>query len=417
MSAINAVTPPWIARADRAYGLLLQLVLPHAARNDRAGLMRQTFRDRCREVARGGRSFGGLLLGEILPDLLHAAWLEHFAAPAIVGRRRWLGWGAAIAATLGLALGANAIGDWYWQNYNPQRRFFQAEQAKQDRRMAAMREFIAYLDARPQPEDRAVGLWLRYLLIVDGLIVPEQELRELAARINALGSEGFTPATLAALAEACFPSDDCHRDALLAALGRAELDNGYAQLYRLSELSAPTGEGQAREAVKALTASRRVDGHEAEWMHHVLALRDQYARGNPELDRALYSVAAHRGRFQSGYFMVYGWCIRPSWVTEPEVAADCAKTAALFAPSGNTAGALAAAGIRNAQASDETERAEAKANLALWRGRWEQSSHRASYQSMERVWQGDDDSSVMSWQRAWRESSSEAAARARWLSG
>lgn len=420
MGAINMVTPPWIARADRAYGIALQFLLPQATRSDAAGLMRQAFRDRCREVSRGGRSLGGLLLGEILPDLMHAVWLEHFAAPAIVGRRRWLGWGAAIAATLAIAISANAIGDWFWRHYNPPRMFYLANKEKIDGRRDALRGFLDYLDTRPQPDAQVAGLWLRALLHENYLDLPgprseqerQEEVREaraMAQRINALAIDGLEPAALGALADACVPEDGCHRDRVLAALAKRAPGNGYFQLYRLRELTGSRREDEARAAMATLAGADYVDGREAEWMRTVLAWRDRFGGTNPAQDRALLEITSFLGRLQPGYFMVNAWCVKPTWLTQPAVASDCARVAALFERSGNSWGMLVAARIRAAQAVDDSERAAEQSEVDRL--------HRYMRYSVPESFRPEDEAAVARWVAAWRGANTEAEARRRWFAG
>lgn len=86
------------SRLDAAYGAALRLY-PRAYREQWAEPMRQAFRDRCREVARGERS-GLALLREALADLARGVGREHVAAAGTVSPPRlWL----ALACLLMLA--------------------------------------------------------------------------------------------------------------------------------------------------------------------------------------------------------------------------------------------------------------------------------------------------------------------------
>lgn len=68
--------PRWIARLDHVYGVLLHLY-PRRFRQDWSVEMRQAFRDRCREVARGERRLAGFLR-DIVPDLVTGAGRERY---------------------------------------------------------------------------------------------------------------------------------------------------------------------------------------------------------------------------------------------------------------------------------------------------------------------------------------------------
>jgi hypothetical protein len=61
--------PAWIGWALKAYGACLWLY-PRALREAHGNDMRQAFRDRCREVARGERAAWRTFLAELTPDLL-----------------------------------------------------------------------------------------------------------------------------------------------------------------------------------------------------------------------------------------------------------------------------------------------------------------------------------------------------------
>jgi hypothetical protein len=68
--------PRWLPRAEALYALALR-VYPQAFRAQWGDAMRQAFRDRCREVARGQRTALGLA-SELLPDLAFAGGRERF---------------------------------------------------------------------------------------------------------------------------------------------------------------------------------------------------------------------------------------------------------------------------------------------------------------------------------------------------
>lgn len=68
--------PRWLQRLDAAYGFALHLY-PRRFRREWEASLRQAFRDRCREVARGERK-PLALLSELLPDLAVSAGRERF---------------------------------------------------------------------------------------------------------------------------------------------------------------------------------------------------------------------------------------------------------------------------------------------------------------------------------------------------
>src|SRR3546814_20131103 len=68
--------PRWIGRLDALYGLALCLY-PRRFRSQWEAPMRQAFRDRCREIARGQRPPAALLT-ELLPDFAVGLGRERF---------------------------------------------------------------------------------------------------------------------------------------------------------------------------------------------------------------------------------------------------------------------------------------------------------------------------------------------------
>ena len=69
--------PRWLQRIDALYALALRLY-PRSFRREWEACMRQAFRDRCREVARGERKPLSLV-SELLPDLAAGAGRERFS--------------------------------------------------------------------------------------------------------------------------------------------------------------------------------------------------------------------------------------------------------------------------------------------------------------------------------------------------
>src|SRR5690606_19245592 len=68
--------PAWLRRLDALYALALHLY-PRRFRDAWGADMRQAFRDRCREVARGERRAVAMVL-ELIPDLAAGVGREQF---------------------------------------------------------------------------------------------------------------------------------------------------------------------------------------------------------------------------------------------------------------------------------------------------------------------------------------------------
>ena len=76
MTSGNDRDPAWIRLADRCYGIGLSL-FSSAHRREYGDLMRQAFRDRCREVARGDRGAWRTFALELTPDLVSGIGREN----------------------------------------------------------------------------------------------------------------------------------------------------------------------------------------------------------------------------------------------------------------------------------------------------------------------------------------------------
>jgi hypothetical protein len=94
--------PKWIGLALKAYDACLPLY-PREVREAHGEEMRQAFRDRCREVARGEQSAWRLFGRELMPDLLASAANSHVDAATRTSDRRLL-IGLALLSMFALAL-------------------------------------------------------------------------------------------------------------------------------------------------------------------------------------------------------------------------------------------------------------------------------------------------------------------------
>ena len=79
MRPAKTADPAWIKFADRCYAAALFL-FSTTHRNEYGPWMRQAFRDRCREVARGEHSAFRVLALELAPDLITSLGREHMQA-------------------------------------------------------------------------------------------------------------------------------------------------------------------------------------------------------------------------------------------------------------------------------------------------------------------------------------------------
>ncbi|HTM71503.1 MAG TPA: hypothetical protein VL118_11705 [Luteimonas sp.] len=237
--------PAWAGAADALYGAALRLY-PRAFRERWGEPMRQAFRDRCREVARGERS-GVALLHESLADIAAAAGREHAnAAGAVAPQRFWL----ALACLLLLA-GTLAA----------------REQLAYMVQLAGEAASVRWSQLQAALEDRALRhYWDDVADGLDGDVAPGAPTTRAFALLGGGSAErarGLLRDAMAAgdprafwlVATACQHDKACgiDVDAALARWQRVEPDNAAPALFAL-ERAAATGDAAGVESALSLAA-------------------------------------------------------------------------------------------------------------------------------------------------------------------
>ena len=284
--------PKWIALALRAYDACLPLY-PREVREAHGEEMRQAFRDRCREVARGQRG-AWQWFGEIGPDLIGSAARAH----AECGRSSdgQLLAGVLLLALLAIALGtqsrwsiattdaikaaghgldvARAARDW-----NHEREF--------------VRETTDALLAQGDPESRAVAAllqraqfdqrWSDPALWQDAGGPARMHLPDAGAQATALAAPLFTGrASLGALAisaQACAVEAGCNEDLAIQRWLARDPDNAHAWMLAFKRAARKGDEAGMQAALAGVGKARYAQSHAA------LVQRTLFAR----------VVAAHPG--------------------------------------------------------------------------------------------------------------------------
>jgi hypothetical protein len=312
-------TRAWRA-VDAAYGWALRLY-PRAFRERWAEPMRQAFRDRCREVARGERS-GFSLLHESLADLAAGAGRERIRAMEgiPVSRFHWmLALLAVFAAMLAMhdrmgTAGLAAI-DWWKQR-----------QVAQDE--AAIAGF--YRDAAAGLERAGASTRSRTIAAV------------LRARAGGADTSRAWPEATSAqdplalwLAAVDCPVSACDEHAALASLVRLEPDNAAVGQIEMG-LAARAGDAFGmRNGLRRMAMATRYDSHETELVQGLLRATDgievprrllRYGRGPTGRTAARTALAADIWtRMATPSFTAFLDACRPG-VSE-EDARDCVAAA------------------------------------------------------------------------------------------
>lgn len=247
--------PRWLRCADAVYATVLRLY-PRAFRERWNEPMRQAFRDRCREVARGERGRFALF-AEVLPDLAFGAGREriHAMEGMPVSKRNWMfvllfAFVAMLAmhdriGTVGLA----AV-DWWKQR----------DAALDEAALAAFYEDVGTDLERTAAGPREHALAALFLA---------RSANPAAAREWQAAVDARDPLALWISAVDC-PIVSCDRARAIAELARLEPDNAAIGQLELN-LAVKAGDAAAlRTALGRMAGAHRFDGHEVELVKGLL---------------------------------------------------------------------------------------------------------------------------------------------------
>jgi hypothetical protein len=324
--------PAWAGAADALYGAALRLY-PRAFRERWGEPMRQAFRDRCREVARGERS-GVALLHESLADIAAAAGREHAnAAGAVAPQRFWL----ALACLLLLA-GTLAA----------------REQLAYMVQLAGEAASVRWTQLQAALEDRALRhYWDDVADGLDGDVAPGAPTTRAFALLGGGSAErarGLLRDAMAAgdprawwlVATACQHDQACaiDVDAALARWQRVEPDNAAPALFAL-ERAAATGDAAGVESALSLAArATTYRAHDIELLKSLFKpaeavrvptrLHDAFGLDDPSLAADALAIDAWSKFALPRFDALHDRC-RPA--TDARSAAECLAVGKLLADS------------------------------------------------------------------------------------
>ena len=350
--------PKWIGLALKAYDACLPLY-PREVREAHGEEMRQAFRDRCREVARGQRG-AWQWFGEMAPDLIGSAARAHvdvggksdrrvlpgllllaLLAAALATQSRW-----SIATTDAIkSVGHGVDVALAAREWNREREFVRettdALVAQGDQESLA----VAALLQRAQFDQH----WLDPVLWQDENVDASlrRHLPEAGARATALAAPLFTGhASLPALAisaQACSIAAGCNEDLAIRRWLARDPDNAYPWMMAFKRASRHGDEAGMQAALAGIAKARYAQTHVA------AVQRDLFARviADHPGDREALAQAALQFRAMQGVLtddlqndvvvhcslrpQLYG---KPRWIDEhPEARPGCMHLAGLLAAS------------------------------------------------------------------------------------
>jgi hypothetical protein len=300
---MNARDPKWIGLALKAYDACLPLY-PREVREAHGEEMRQAFRERCREVARGQRG-AWQWFGELAPDLLGSAARAQWEG-AVGGQRRHHGLALAMLMLSLVLLGLQdtvsaGLLDWAFRT----RYAYLSNQVAQTKTAeeSRVRGLAERLSEDPSPESKAQAAFLYRTLYSSSLFYSAAAQDAMSAVMAARATDDsqgevvfdrfFLGEALAADGDAakaaidaigppakgwiaaaaflsCLPSAGCDQALARSRLTSLEPDNAYGWSLEFKRAMHAHDEAGAHKALAGIAASSYYDDHFAEIQHEIL---------------------------------------------------------------------------------------------------------------------------------------------------
>ena len=284
MSPRKPADPAWIHIAERLYATAFFL-LPKRFRDEYGDCLRQAFRDRCREVARGERSAFHALALELAPDLVTTMGREGMQTGfADMAPRQFALMGCLCVAFAGLVYRdaiAPPVLDAAVAIRNRVNEFIDLRRIEAGE--ANTRRIAEHLADDPDAGSKALAALL-YRSIAErkenpywapdnqneGFYhrLPEKahaetlRIRQLVADV--LRDPDAGAYALFRAAESCVPQDGCDRAEVIARLEHADAGNGYAWTLAFAEADARNDEPGRRHALDQFALASRYDTYEGD---------------------------------------------------------------------------------------------------------------------------------------------------------
>lgn len=383
----NNKDPKWISQADRIYGGFLYL-FPSAHRKEFGPWMRQAFRDRCREVARGEQSIFRILAAEIVPDLLLGAGREHVTSNFGEINRKHM-----VALSL---LGCLSLWALFHEPINKQ--LFDLAEASQRKakeikdnyrfkkyqsRLQEMSEWLVKEDGSPKA--KALSAYLK--MYIDD--------KKSVALIRQVESEHADIRTFAIAELACSRVKNCEISELVSELTQQAPQNAYVWLRALNVAISNKDEIGERYAIKKIAESSYVESYVAGIENELINLADKFSPNDKDMPGYLDLHFSDDLPSSSIFSIPKSLCGRlRAESIDSELLNDCRKIAVLFGKSDDltTAGVMGKMSYR--LSATQLERQNAYQSIRDYR--WWQDAYymvpdknnRESWRKWSEVWRG-----------------------------
>ena len=437
--------PSWIQGAETLFAACLWL-FPKALREAHGEEMRQAFRDRCREVARGERSAFRVLALELFPDTLRSAGAEQLSATfgdEMRPRQYWalgllccaavaLLWHDSLTRyTLDLAFRAK----YAMRNLSDARTAIEQE--------AQVRRLADSLMAGDSLQSRALAAYLyRSLYTGRALLVAYPEDQGGASSLGVLRADGdrATAAAAGVLAahadsyplsvavQACAPAAGCDRAGAIRRLLERDPDNAFGWSLAFKWAAQHQDAGAMRQALTGMAAAHRYEDYQGRIGRDLFAATADLAPGDAELlassvrrfGEARYSATEdfHDDvRYACTTASNVDDTYRSRWLdANPDARADCLRVAVLLADSTDLWGARWGWQQVQARQTEAQARAQAGEHLrdATWLARKGDQTFGAARQADGR-WRDWQAAEWRQWATSWQPGDGQAPAMRRWL--
>jgi hypothetical protein len=440
----RSTDPGWIRLAGRVYAAALWL-FPAALRQAHGDEMRQAFRDRCREVARGERSAFRVLALELLPDTLRSAGAEQVSATfGDMRPRQYWALGLLCCAAVGLLckdqLNRYTL-DLAFQAKYALRNIHEArDMAQREARVRSLAESLAASDSL---ESKALGAYLYRSIYTgrDSMYVYGEDRggspfigkltadgdRATAAAASALGAHPDAY-PLAVAVQACeLAVIGCNRATAIRQLVARDPDNAFGWSLAF-KWAAQHGDQQAMgDALKRMASSHHFENYQGPLTRDLIVAAQKQAPGDTDFLAVIATqarTAAYLARADDFRHDVRFNCTRrtttepagsPRWLeTHPESQEDCLRIAGLLSRSTDLMSARWGWRRIHAQETDPLLRAQELQRLRDTQWMWEQTVPGSSREA-DGSWQDWKEAEWNQWAAAWNAGDGEIPAARRWL--
>ena len=439
----TSADPAWIRVAERIYTAAL-LLCPRRFRNEYGDCLRQAFRDRCREVARGQHHAVRVLALELVPDLVTTLGREHLQAGfGDLTPRRIALMGGLCLAFAGLMFRDAITPPVLDMTVSIRNRFNDFVEVRRiEAREASARRIAERLAGNPDAGDKALAALL-YRSIAqrkeDPLFFPDDQSESLYhrpaekadaenARIRQLVGDvmrgpGAGAYALARATESCEPKDGCDRAKLVARLTHADSDNGYAWTLAFQDADARDDEAGRQYALGGFARASRYETYEGRTAARMLHAADAVGLGEDEATASLVRAATEASLLEDLPSPAY-YCARHALpagsdfsaasTSQRAVSSDCYRAFDLMAHSTRLRPSLVGWHLLARWNDDPALRAQARDEL---RDRYWLAGARFEQDRMVTGWPGDFHSSRdrHAWQAAFVEGDGEIPSLRRWF--